>query len=107
MKSCPVCNRTYTDETLRFCLEDGTPLVSQEQTTAPTVMMPAQPPPTVAYDPGRVTNQGPPSWTLDAQPKPKRRVWPWVVAALVLLLIFGVGSIVAIVWMVSVTSNEN
>jgi hypothetical protein len=23
MKSCPVCNRTYSDETLTFCLEDG------------------------------------------------------------------------------------
>ncbi|MGC2235608.1 MAG: hypothetical protein WA584_05580 [Pyrinomonadaceae bacterium] len=23
MKKCPVCNRTYADETLSFCLEDG------------------------------------------------------------------------------------
>ena len=28
MKSCPTCNRTYTDASLNFCLEDGTPLVS-------------------------------------------------------------------------------
>jgi len=27
MKSCPTCNRTYTDASLNFCLEDGTPLV--------------------------------------------------------------------------------
>jgi ketosteroid isomerase-like protein len=27
MKRCPTCNRTYTDETLRFCLEDGAALV--------------------------------------------------------------------------------
>ena len=26
MKRCPVCDRTYADETLNFCLEDGTPL---------------------------------------------------------------------------------
>ena len=26
MKSCPACNRTYTDETLSFCLEDGSVL---------------------------------------------------------------------------------
>lgn len=26
MKSCPSCNRTYTDASLNFCLEDGTPL---------------------------------------------------------------------------------
>jgi hypothetical protein len=28
MKRCPSCNRTYTDLSLNFCLEDGTPLVS-------------------------------------------------------------------------------
>lgn len=28
MKSCPTCSRTYTDASLNFCLEDGTPLVS-------------------------------------------------------------------------------
>lgn len=27
MKSCPTCSRTYTDASLNFCLEDGTPLV--------------------------------------------------------------------------------
>jgi outer membrane biosynthesis protein TonB len=26
MKSCPTCGRTYTDASLNFCLEDGTPL---------------------------------------------------------------------------------
>lgn len=26
MKNCPACNRTYTDETLTFCLEDGSVL---------------------------------------------------------------------------------
>lgn len=31
MKTCPSCNRTYTDETLSFCLDDGTPLVVVEQ----------------------------------------------------------------------------
>jgi hypothetical protein len=28
MKRCPSCQRTYTDETLRFCLEDGSILIS-------------------------------------------------------------------------------
>src|SRR5215213_2152654 len=27
MKRCPECSRNYTDDTLSFCLEDGTPLV--------------------------------------------------------------------------------
>jgi hypothetical protein len=29
MKRCPTCNRAYADETLRFCLDDGAPLVSE------------------------------------------------------------------------------
>ena len=28
MKRCPKCNRSYQDDTLRFCLEDGSPLTS-------------------------------------------------------------------------------
>jgi serine/threonine-protein kinase len=38
MKQCPECRRAYQDETLNFCLEDGTPLVAvdpgQEPSTA-------------------------------------------------------------------------
>ncbi len=35
MKSCPTCHSQYTDDSLRFCLQDGTPLL--EPTAAPTV----------------------------------------------------------------------
>lgn len=35
MKRCPTCQSTYTDDTLRFCLQDGTPLVSVGQGTGP------------------------------------------------------------------------
>lgn len=34
MKQCPTCTTSYADDTLRFCLEDGTPLVdTPEQET--------------------------------------------------------------------------
>ena len=33
MKRCPACNTTYTDESLRYCLTDGTTLVTTEQET--------------------------------------------------------------------------
>lgn len=39
MKSCPICKTRYTDDTLQFCLQDGTPLVSQEVTETPTVVL--------------------------------------------------------------------
>lgn len=38
MKRCPKCQREYDDESLRFCLEDGTSLVGKP---------PSEPPPTV------------------------------------------------------------
>ncbi|MGB7925504.1 MAG: hypothetical protein WCF57_19860 [Pyrinomonadaceae bacterium] len=41
MKRCPSCQRTYTDETLRFCLEDGTTLLSGAATSAPSDPMAA------------------------------------------------------------------
>ena len=30
MKYCPICQKSYTDETLNFCLEDGSHLVTDE-----------------------------------------------------------------------------
>lgn len=36
MKFCPKCNTQYADDTLSFCLEDGTPLAAARQTDVPT-----------------------------------------------------------------------
>lgn len=41
MKICPSCNQTYTDETLNFCLNDGTVLREKEDEPPPTVVMDA------------------------------------------------------------------
>lgn len=57
MKRCSSCNRTYTDTSLNFCLEDGTPLVSEVPPSADhnaTVRYPeprntVEPPPTEIY----------------------------------------------------------
>src|SRR5438132_14354182 len=35
MKTCPKCKRAYDDVTLRFCLEDGTPLFDVRDSQAP------------------------------------------------------------------------
>lgn len=39
MKVCPICNETYTDETLNFCLNDGGILSSVKDDSPPTVFM--------------------------------------------------------------------
>jgi hypothetical protein len=48
MKRCPTCQRRYTDDTLNFCLEDGTTLESVTGTTLDETLVldPNEPPPT-------------------------------------------------------------
>ena len=45
MKRCPKCNRNYTDDSLRFCLEDGTALVApaRDAEPPPTEVLPRPP----------------------------------------------------------------
>ena len=40
MKRCPKCSREYKDDTLRFCLEDGTPLSSITREAPATELLP-------------------------------------------------------------------
>ena len=46
---CPSCNQIYTDETLSFCPNDGTPLIKEQQYNPqeikPPTAYPAAPPP--------------------------------------------------------------
>lgn len=37
MKTCPTCQSQYTDDTLQFCLQDGTPLQNASNAPMPTV----------------------------------------------------------------------
>src|SRR4026209_1539069 len=48
MKRCPKCKRNYDDDSLRFCLDDGTPLFDARDSSAPaTEIMPARGVPTI------------------------------------------------------------
>ena len=80
MKRCPTCNRTYTDPNLSFCVEDGTPLRTEEPADESTVVSPYRPP-----------AQYVPPGTLHDK---KRRVWPWVLG---LLGAFAIGAAVLII----------
>src|SRR5947208_16767948 len=44
MKRCPECERTYSDNTLQFCLEDGTELISEGETSADETLVMSAPP---------------------------------------------------------------
>ncbi|HEY0378921.1 MAG TPA: energy transducer TonB [Pyrinomonadaceae bacterium] len=60
MKLCPTCQRTYEDDALRFCLEDGTPLVGAGASTE-------DPGATIKIPAGRVTSDAPTEVMSDDQ----------------------------------------
>lgn len=128
MKRCPQCNRTYTDDALSFCLDDGSPLVSASAPSSfdpsATVQYPSSrdtsPQPTIAY-PGQMSTPPqpppqppsqplapPPSWNPMPPSQPqKRSVWPWILGIGAVLLLMGVGVAVLIVAIASVTNSNN
>ena len=65
MKQCPRCSKTYTDENLNFCLEDGELLL--QMAPQPGAYR-DDPPPTVIMNEARVTN--PVSWQQPTAPPP-------------------------------------
>src|SRR6185369_2449070 len=90
MKRCPTCDRTYTDPSLNFCLEDGTPLTPDAPAYDPnaTIRYPsardtAEPPPTEIYRPEpavttpapRRTTPPPPPPPPVPQPQPQPQQW--------------------------------
>jgi len=125
MKRCPNCNRTYTDLSLNFCLEDGTPLVTAGG-PAPdpnaTIRYPdprdtSEPPPTEIYRPAppaapRPATPPPPppqQWRPAPQaapPKKSNAVW-WILGGLAAVIIIGVGLIVMLIALASLGSNTN
>jgi hypothetical protein len=102
MKRCPTCNKTFTDQSLRFCIDDGTPLVSLPEDDERTNL-------------GRGSEDT--GWTPPAYQPPsyvppegatKRRAWPWVVGIIGVLVIGLIGfSIAAVVLVPRIVKKTN
>jgi hypothetical protein len=71
MKRCPTCNRTYTDESLLFCADDGTQLISAAAPAEP-VNAPPSSQPTIAFSPTPSASS--------YQPTPSKKKWLAVIA---------------------------
>jgi len=67
MKQCPRCNKTYSDDTLNFCLDDGELLTMQQ----PSAGSYRDEPPTMVIDGARVTD--PISWAQPQTASPPAR----------------------------------
>ena len=91
MKRCPTCSKTFSDQSLSYCIDDGTPLVSLPEDDELTEL-------------GRGTEDyrwNPPAYQPPSYVAPggatKRRSWPWVVGILGVLFLFLIGFTVAAV----------
>lgn len=94
MKICPTCRKTYTDESLNFCLEDGSVLTFAQSEAPPTMVMPTPPTTNPGVGIGAPATQQ--NWqqpqSYSVQPKKKSKAWLWVVGLLTLgLLLCGGG----------------
>lgn len=120
MKRCPRCNRSYTDPSLNFCLEDGTPLVASGapdpnatiRYTGPLDTAPSTP--EVQRQPAPLLNQvdataQPRQWSPMPPAVPRKKssaVW-WIVGGLLVVGIIGVGAVIMIIALASLGSNAN
>ena len=94
MKLCPKCKTTYSDDSLLYCLSDGTSLISMpaaeetiEMTAATNPMrfdVPAQSEPTI------ISPKIPPLSTQNV----KKGVSPWLVVPLIAILLLSVAGLV-------------
>src|SRR6185503_1061849 len=126
MKSCPTCKRTFEDNSLAYCLDDGTPLAAvvappssnlQETIVAPSSSEPGTsrelPPTQYSQLPGKATVSGSaldfPNLPSYSAAPPQRRMWPWVVGGLAVLLLIGIviAATIAIPMMMKNSNNAN
>jgi hypothetical protein len=137
MKRCPSCNRTYTDASLNFCLEDGTPLVSEaapggdpnatvrydiRDTNPPkTEIYPSFPPagsppvppsqPPASRPPVSAAKPSPwappPSSVPGVIPRKKSNAILWIVGGVVIVGIIAIGLVVMLIVLASMSSNSN
>lgn len=130
MKTCPSCNRSYTDEALNFCLQDGSPLVNEpvlpSETTATSrypVPRETDPPPTQVYLPNppvppptrsmpgaAYQPQYAPAPQYTPMPLARQRkssaIW-WILGGLAVVIVLGIGAVIVIIAVASMDSESN
>ena len=78
MKRCPTCQRTFSDPNLTFCVDDGTPLVTETDDEATVVNASSNKAP--AYQPPSYVPSG-------SVRQNSSRTWPWILGLLVVLVL--------------------
>jgi hypothetical protein len=107
MKRCPTCNRSFEDDTLSFCLEDGTPLVTEvggRSDSQQTLVSPRPPEtsggsaPTQPYvqRPGASTSPYPAASPTYGPGGGGHQTWPWVVGVFAILSVAVVAILIVV-----------
>jgi hypothetical protein len=96
MKYCPTCRSQYTDDTLRFCLQDGSQLDELRETEIPTVVLDETPTVSRRRDSSRRYETNPDASDRGVEKK-RSMVVPSIVALLGVAALFIAG--VAVTWM--------
>lgn len=91
MKYCPNCQSTYTDDTLQFCLQDGTVLVNASETPITVGWKDTEAPTVVRPTVSTQQNQLPSADTPPPVAKTSRTGLVIFLTALTTLLLFGAG----------------
>jgi hypothetical protein len=101
MKQCPTCKNTYTDDSLAFCLSDGTALVSFQSEEVTRQISAANNPIRVNIAPETSPN----AFTPEFQPQPQAKSGKgWLIGLLVGLFLFaivGIGGVGVLYYMKS------
>ena len=110
MKVCPTCRKTYTDEGLNFCLEDGSVLTIAQTEAPPTMVMqsPAPTNPNPVYPSQQHSQQTWQQPSYSIQPKKKSKAWLWVTGLLALgVLLCGGGGIGMLLFFAAQNEKQN
>jgi Bacterial SH3 domain len=93
MKQCPTCKNTYTDDSLAFCLSDGTTLISLQTDEVTQQISAANNPIRVNIAPETSPNAFNPSFQ---QPMQEKSGKGWLIGVLVGLLLFAIVGIAGV-----------
>jgi ketosteroid isomerase-like protein len=101
VKRCPTCHKTFSEEHLIYCVDDGTPLVPDEPLDEATVVRPSPDAPVSTAEP----NAGTPAYQPPGAYRPpdyagaeKRSNWPWAIGVLLVVMVLGGMAVAAAVF---------
>ncbi|MGH9875226.1 MAG: DUF4440 domain-containing protein [Pyrinomonadaceae bacterium] len=98
MKRCPTCNKTFSEEHLSFCIDDGTPLVRVDPRDDEATVVRSAPEDSASGSSGASSERDsrpyqPPGSEIPpgSYGESKRRTWPWVLGIFAILFIVFAG----------------